>query len=338
MVAAVLPLTLLARFAALAAACSSLYGGSASGLLLVANKGDGTLSVVDPGSGSQIAVLREEGKTGHEVAVSTDGRLAYVPIYGDAGVGSPGTDGRLVRVIDLDRGVLAGTVDFGRGVRPHRPVLDPVRNLLYVTTELDNAVAVIDPSTLRIVGSIPTGEPQSHMLAVSRDGTRGYTSNVSTGTVSVLDLQARRLVTVIQAAPRIQRIALSADDRWVFTADQTALRLVVIDALAHSVSRSIPLPGLAFGIAATPEGRFLLATLPALNLVAVIDAASMRVVRTVEVPRSPQEILVRPDSLVAYVSCDVSAEVAVLNLATWQVDRHIGVGRNDDGLAWAPAR
>jgi hypothetical protein len=61
------------------------------GLLLVANKGDHTL---DPSAGHQVAAVQEVGITGHEVAVSPDGRLAYVPIYGDSGVGKPGTDGR----------------------------------------------------------------------------------------------------------------------------------------------------------------------------------------------------------------------------------------------------
>ena len=311
--------------------------GASSGLLLVANKGNGTLSIVDVGAGRQIAAVKEDGTTGHEVAASPDGRRAFVPIYGNAGVGSAGTDGRLLRVIDLERREIVATVDFGRGVRPHRPVFEPARGLLYVTTELENAVTVIDPASMRIVGRIPTGFPESHMLAITRDGRRGYTANVRSGTVSVLDLVQRRLVTTIQAAPRTQRIALSADDRLAFTADQTALRLVVIDTGRNEVSGSIPLPGLGFGTAPTPDGRWLLVAVPALNLVGVVDLAAMRVVRTVEVPKAPQEILVRPDGAFAFVSCDSAGQVAVLDLGSWRVDKLIDVGPVDDGLAWAAA-
>ena len=63
-----------------------------------------------------------------------------------------------------------GTVDFGHGVRPHCAVYDPVSKLLYVTTEIDKSITIIDPKTLKIVGSIPTGEEYSHMLAISHDG------------------------------------------------------------------------------------------------------------------------------------------------------------------------
>ena len=68
-----------------------------TGLLLVANKGDHTLGIIDPVEGKQIAVVDESGITGHEVAASPDGRRAFVPIYGNSGVGSPGTDGRTDR-------------------------------------------------------------------------------------------------------------------------------------------------------------------------------------------------------------------------------------------------
>lgn len=313
------------------------FAAPSDGLLLVANKGDDTLSIVDAAGGAQIAAVREEGTTGHEVAASPDGRRAFVPIYGSGGVGTAGTDGRLLRVVDLAGRRIVGTVDFGRGVRPHKPVYDPVRGLLYVTTELLESVTVVDPGTLKIVGSIPTGQRESHMLAVTRDGLRGYTANVRSGTVSVLDLAGRRLVATIQAAPRVQRIALSADDRLAFTADQTALRLVVMDTSSNSVTGSIPLPGLGFGTAPTPDGRWLLVAVPALGRVSVVDLASMRVVRSIDVPKAPQEILVRPDGGCAYVSCDSAGEVAVLDLSAWRVSRLIAVGRIDDGLAWAPA-
>ena len=56
------------------------------GLLLVANKGDRTLGIIDTAAGQQVAAVPENGVTGHEVIASPDGKTAYVPIYGDSGV------------------------------------------------------------------------------------------------------------------------------------------------------------------------------------------------------------------------------------------------------------
>jgi YVTN family beta-propeller protein len=333
----VLPKSVLAAVAVfLQASSGALAGGSPAGLLLVVNKGDGTLSIVDPAAGRQIARVNEEGRTGHEVAVSPDGKRAFVPIYSSVGVGQAGTDGHLIRVIDLEKHAIVGTIDLGRGLRPHRPVFGPRNGLLYVTTELGHSVTIIDPATLAVVGSIPTGEPESHMLVISGDGHRGYTANVSSGTVSVLDLDARSLVATIPVATVVQRISLSTDGRWAFTADEVKARLAAIDTATNSVAASIPLPGIAFGTTATPDGKWLLVTLPALRMVGVVDLTTMRVVRTIDVPKAPQEIVVRPDGAVAYVSCDSSAKVAVIDLKDWKVDTLIDVGPVDDGLAWVP--
>src|SRR5262245_38925915 len=167
------------------------------GLLLVANKTDRTLGIIDASTGRQLAAVPETGATGHEVIASADGKLAFVPIYGDSGVGRAGTDGRNMMVIDLATHKPIGEVDFGRGVRPHCPVIGPKNGMLYVTTELDQTISIIDPKTLKIVGTIPTGQTESHMLTIAKDGKRGYTANVGPGTVSVLDMDAKKTITVI---------------------------------------------------------------------------------------------------------------------------------------------
>jgi DNA-binding beta-propeller fold protein YncE len=305
--------------------------------LLVVNQGDATLSIVDPTEAKQIAVV-EEGEpemVGHEVATSADGRLAYVPLYGDAGIGSPGTDGHLLLVIDIAGHKVVSRVDFGHGVRPHCAVFDRSHNLLYVTTELDQTVTVIDPAKLRIVGTIPTSQEQSHMLAISHDGRFGYTANVKPGTVSVLDLTTRRLVKTIPIAPRTQRISISNDDAMVFTSDQTVPRLAVIDTSTNKRCRWVTLPSIGYGSASTIDGHSLLVTLPNVGELAVIDLGKLRVVRTIKIGPRPQEVLVRPDGALAFVSCFGGHQVAVVDLATWEVVGMIDVGQRADGMAWA---
>ena len=301
------------------------------------NKGEQTLGIVSPGSDAQLAAVPEGGITGHEVAASPDGRTAYVPIYGNSGVGRPGTDGRNMVVIDIAERKVVGDVDFGHGVRPHCAVFEPKKGLLYVTTELDNSITIVDPRTLKIVGTIPTGQPESHMLAITRDGRRGYTANVGPGTVSVLDLQARKTIAVIPVAQKIQRVSLSLDDKLLFTADQTKPQLAVIDTSSNKIKTWVSLPGPGYGSAPTLDGKWLIVAIPTANKVAVVDLTQMKVAHVIEVPSTPQFVLVRPDNQVAYVSCDASRQVAVINLSTWKVDKLIDAGKGADGLAWAAA-
>jgi YVTN family beta-propeller protein len=321
-----------------------LFAGALSGVsdpsagwLLVANKGSQDMGIVDPSIGKQVASVPENGVTGHEVIASPDGKTGYVPIYGDSGVGKPGSNGRNMVVIDLASRKVIGNLDFGHEVRPHCPVFGPKNGLLYVSTELDQTISIIDPHTLKIIGTVPTGQPESHMFAVSHDGRRGYTANVGPGTVSVLDLESRKTITIIQISKETQRISVSMDDKWVFTSDQTKPQLAVIDTATNKVKTWIPLPGTGYGTAPTPDGRWLVVAVPKVNKVAVVDLKKMKVAHVIDVPAAPQESLVQPDSKMAYVSCDKSGQIAAIDTKTWKVAKMIDAGKTADGLAWASA-
>jgi DNA-binding beta-propeller fold protein YncE len=330
----------MAGFSVICVAASFAYaqshGEKAAGpLLLVANQGDRNLSLIDPAAGKQVATVPVDGVTGHEVAASPDGKTAYVPIYGDSGVGRPGTDGTKISVIDLPSRKLVHTIDFGRGVRPHCAIYDRNSGMLYVTTELDKTVSIIDPKTLKIVGSVPTGQEQSHMLVLTRDGSKGYTANVGPGTVSVLDMKARKTLAIIPISKDTQRISISPDDSMVFTADQTKPQLAVIDTATNKVKTWVPLPAVAYGTAATLDGRWLLVTLRTGKQVAVVDLKTMKVAKTIDVAEGPTEILMSPDGKTAFVSCTRSNQIAAIDLAQWKVARLIDAGKAADGLAWA---
>lgn len=306
-----------------------------SDLLLVCDKGDRALSIINPETGEQMAAVKEDGVTGHEVAASSDGRLAFVPIYGNSGVGHAGTDGQLIRVVDLAHDNIIGTVDFGKGVRPHCAVIGPKDKFLYVTTELENAIAVIDPKTLKLLYSIPTGQKESHMLAIAGDGRYGYTANVAPGTVSVLNLQGRKVEKIIPVSKTVQRICISPDDKWVFTSDQTKPQMAVIDSKKNEVVQWIPLPGLGYGAAVTPDNQWLIVAIPGIHQLAAVDLKTFKVAKTIDLPKNPQEVLIPPDGKTAYVSCDASKQVAAVDLQSFTVKKLIQAGRGADGLAWA---
>ncbi|MGD0307483.1 MAG: cytochrome D1 domain-containing protein [Candidatus Acidiferrales bacterium] len=308
-------------------------------LLIVVNQGDRNISLIDPVSQKQVATISEDVTDvhAHEAAASPDGRFAYLPIYGSSGVGQPGIDGSEMLIVDLDQRKITGAVKFETGVRPHCVVYDPVSKLLYVTTELTNSVTVVDPQSQKILGTIPTTVPQSHMLAISHDGKRGYTANVKPGTITVLDMPARKSIMVIPISAATQRISISNDDKWVFTSDQTKPQLAVIDTASNQVTKRIPLPGIGYGTASTRDGKLLLVCTKA--GVAVVDLASFTVVRTLKVEGDPQEVLVAPtgDAYVSSWQAHGPGKITVIDPTAAKVTATITAGNGADGLAWASA-
>jgi YVTN family beta-propeller protein len=302
------------------------------GVLLVANQAEHTVLLVDPENRRELAKI-VVGVNGHEVMASKDGRFAYVPIYGNSGVGRPGTDGNSIDIIDLRERKLAATLDLGKPLRPHRAEFGS-DGLLYVTAELANAVYVIDPATRKVVGEIPTGQMESHMIVLSPDGSRAYTANVGAGSVSVLDLTNRRLVTVIPVAKRVQRISISPDGKRVFTHDQDTPRIAVIDTATNKIAGWIPLPATVYSSEPTGDGQRLLAASPSGKLF-VIDLASLKVRESFDIPGASGEVLVAPDGKSAFVSCPQAGTIEVFDLRANKLEQPIKLTKGVDGLAWA---
>ncbi len=301
------------------------------GLLVVANQKEHTVLVVDPDERRELAKV-VVGVNGHEVMVSKDGRFAYVPIYGNSGVGRPGTDGSTIDVIDLQESKLAATIDLGKPLRPHRAEWGP-DGMLYVTAELGNAVDVIDPSTRKIVAEIPTGQKESHMLVISPDGRRAYTANVGAGSISVLDVAKRSLIATIPVAKMVQRISISPDGKRVFTHDQDAPRIAVIDTTTNKMANWIEVPSSVYASEPTPDGRWLV-TLDRNSHAYVIDLESMKVAQILKISGGASEILIRPGGDVAYLSGTGAGKIDVLDLHTWELQKPIELTPGVDGMSW----
>lgn len=312
---------------------ASRSAAASSGYLAIANQGDHTALLVDLSSGKTLAKVAV-GVNGHELAVSPDGRFAYVPIYGNSGVGRPGTDGSTIDIIDLRERKLSGHIDLGKAVRPHCAKFGP-GGLLYVSAELANAVYLIDVNSRKVVGEIPTGAPESHMLTISPDGKRIYTANVGAGSVSVLDVQKRSLVTVIPVAKTVQRISISPDGKYVFTHDQREPRIAVIDTATNKIADWVALPATVYSSTPTPDGRWLLANSPSGKLI-VIDLRTRKVAQSYDIPRAVGEISITRDGSRAYISCPQAGSIEILNLATNQLESPIKLTNGVDGLSWFP--
>jgi YVTN family beta-propeller protein len=321
-------------FLALAAGGGRFPAPAPHGMLVVANQREHTALLIDPETRQELAKV-VVGVNGHEVAVSPDSRFAYVPIYGNSGVGKPGTDGTTIDIVDLRDHKLAATIDLGKPLRPHRAEFGP-DGLLYVTAELDKAVDVIDPATRKIIAEIPTGAIESHMVVISPDGSRAYTANVAAGSVSVLDLKKRALVTVIPVAKTVQRISISADGKRVFTHDQDDPRIAVIDTTTNKVASWISVPSTVYSSSPTADGRKLLAASPA-GKIFVIDLASAKLEESFDIPPASGELLLVPGGKFAFVSCPQAGTIEVLDVPGRKLLQPIKLTPGVDGLAWAPA-
>ena len=278
----------------------------------------------------------ENGITGHEVTASPDGKTAYVPIYGNSGVGKPGTDGTNMVTIDIasekSRATSISAMEFVRIA----PISGLRTGCSTFSTPTRYTISIIDPKKLKIIGTVPTGQAESHMFVISPDGRRAYTANVGPERLGSLDLDAKKVLKIIPISTNTQRIAVSVDGKMVFTSDQTQKpRLAVIHTATDKVEHWVDSPGFGYGTHPTPDGKFLVVAVPPANKVAIVDLKAMKVAHTLDVPKAPQAAVVRPDGAFAYVSCDSPGKIAAIRTSDWTVAHLIDAGKGADGLAWA---
>jgi YVTN family beta-propeller protein len=169
-----------------AAFCAFLLGANftaaqaPSPALLVLEKSDNMLAIVDPAS-LQVVARVPAGPDPHEIVASADARLAYISNYG-------GNDSTLntISVVDLTARKALQPINLGALRSTHG--LAFAGGKLYFTAETNKVIGRYDPATQSVDWVLGTGQDRTHMVAVSEDFNRIVTSNVSSGTISIIEL------------------------------------------------------------------------------------------------------------------------------------------------------
>ncbi|HEX4065076.1 MAG TPA: YncE family protein [Acidobacteriaceae bacterium] len=323
--------------------------------LLALSKRNHTLAIVDPAT-LQVIARAPVGPDPHEVIASADGKTAYVSIYG-------GGRYHALSVIDLVAQKALPDVDTGALNGPHG--LAFVGGKLWFTAEGAKAIARYDPATARIDWIMGTGQNRTHMIYVSPDQKRIYTTNVSSGTVSFLQLvtlppmgppPGMRLPagampppppgggqprmdwneTIIPVGKGDEGFDVSPDGRELWTANAQDGTLSIIDTTSNHVTAT--LDARIFGanrLRFTPDGKLVLISSLGNGDLFVYDAASRKEIKRILIGHGAAGILMDAIANRAFVACSPDNSIAIVDLKTLEVTGHLDVGGEPDGLAWA---
>jgi YVTN family beta-propeller protein len=327
----------------LALACAPLQGAT----LLVANKTDNTVDLLELDTGRSVATL-PTGHGPHEVAVSPDGRTAIVSNYGHRE-----KPGHTLTVVDVEGARVARTIDLDRDSRPHGMTWIS-KETVAVTTEGSSHLLLVDPFTGQIVGRVATDQSISHMVAVTPDGKRAFVANIGAGSVTAIDLAGSRKLADIETGQGAEGIAVSPDGKRVWVANREADTLSVIDASTLKVVATVPCPGFPIRVAVTPDGKRVLVSCARSGEVVLFDATSRkqlvrRKLDLTAVPTAsrrlfgdrfadspaPVGLVVAPDGTRAWVAATQSDAVVVIDPATLDVRDVLKAGREPDGMAYS---
>ena len=334
--------------------------------LLVLEKSDNTLAVVDPAK-LQVVARVSAGEDPHEVIASDDGKLAYISNYG-----GEGSTLNTISVVDLVAQKALHPIDLGALHSPHGLAMGGGE--LYFTAETSKVIGRYDPRTQRIDWVLGTGQDRTHMIVVSKNLAEIVTSNVSSGTVSIIEQIARQtsalgpppgadrrpgpppsgvgagsrkswVVTNVPAGKGSEGIDVSPDGKEIWVANAQDGTITIIDAASKNVTQTVPISVKgANRLKFTPDGKQALvsglggrsaSSTSSGGDLAVLNVALRKEVKLLNLGGGSAGILVAPNGGRAYVAVSASGNIAVVDLKTLQVIHQISAGNRPDGLAWA---
>jgi len=321
-----------------------------SALLALSKRGH-TLAIVDPASW-KVLVRVPVGNDPHEVIASSDGKTAYVSNYGGGAFNT-------LAVVDLVNQKALQQIDLGPLRGPHG--LTFVGGKVWFTAEAAKALGSYDPAKQKVDFILGTGQDRTHMIFVSEDQKRIVTTNVSSGTVSIIDKSPPRVPpqappnaqgtpprnpmgpaggdweeTVVRVGNGSEGFDVSPDGKEIWVANAQDGTISIINSASKTVVETLAanVPG-ANRLKFTPDAtRVFVSSLRDGNLT-ILDARTRKEVKRIKVGRGAAGILMQPDGTRAFVACSPDNYIDIIDLKSLEVVGKIDAGEEPDGLAWS---
>ena len=295
-----------------------------SSALLVLNKEEGALAIVDPVAGKVVGRV-PTGEGPHEVTVSSDGKFAFVGNYGAR------TPGNSISVIDIVSQKELRRVDLGPLRRPHGITFADGK--VYFTAEVNKLIGRYDPATNQIDWLLGTGQNSTHMVLVSKD--QIFTANIGSDSVTIIE-RSNSNETVIPVGKGPEGMDLSPDGKQLWAANSRDGSVSIVDIAGKKVIQTLNVGTKRSNrLKFTPDGKLvLISDLDAGELV-VLDAVGHKEIKRIKLGRAVEGILIVPDGSRAYVAVAGDNNVAIVDLKTLELTGRISTGTGPDGMAWA---
>jgi YVTN family beta-propeller protein len=250
---------------------------------------NGELIWIDPRK-DEVVRRMPTGPTPNALAVTPDGKFAYVPVG----------DGHW-EVFDLAAAKIVERIFTGG--RPHNTVCSADGQWMFLAPMgSPKAVTVVEVATRKPVGKIPFSD-QVRPIALAPDAKRLYAEVDGLIGFEVADVATRKRLhrvaaEVSPAAPkkssRSHGLAVRPDGKEVWECDVEHHEVHVYDVTGERPRQvaTVPMGGSVYWLTFDPEGKYCYVSVLSRNEVAVVDTATRQVVARIAVGRAPKRLLV----------------------------------------------
>ena len=276
-----------------------------------------SLSAFDAVTGGTIAVVpvgTKDVSKPHEIALSRDGKKAFVSLYGDKDYG-PNTPDNRIGVVNLTDFSFAGHIDLDLYKGPHAMWAAP-DGMIWVTVDPNRCVLLIDPDSWEIEKTLFLEVP-GHFSAASADEGYIYFSAKEYPVVVEVDVSRREITRRFQVPVGAQAVRVSADGKCLYVGDFNRPLLHIIDLASGELSGTFALTGVPGWPFNSRNGEQLIVTTydePAdRGYVELLKVSNLNERRGIELPAEPFHALPMKDGIYALVAL-ANGDIAKIDL------------------------
>lgn len=319
--------------------------GARAGTLLVANKAEGSITLLRSPGFEPILSL-PTGRGPHEIALSPEGLRALVSNYG-----TRDEPGETLTLLDLAKLRPVANIQLPPGSRPHGVAWVKPDEAL-VTAEGLNALLVVDIPGRKVARRIPLEQDVSHMVAARRDGSAAWVANIGSGTVSEIDLNNGDTVSHAESGAGAEGLALVNQGEELWVSNREAGTVSVFTVLPLRKVADIDVGGFPIRVEADDSRGRVFVTLARDDALAVLDVAERKLLQrsSYDIPGLRQEgsllgdrglsgsipvgLLLTGDGEMLFTAHTNAHQISVRNAETLEQLTLFTAGQEPDGMVW----
>jgi len=300
------------------------------GELVVLNKDADSVWYLDADTGERLATVETDFNP-HEVAVSPDGRTAYVTC----------SLGQSLLFLDNETRTVRDRFEHELFDFPHGLAVRESAGELWLASTYSSQLYVFDVESGELLETFPTHQDKSHMVAFSPDESRAYVANIGSDTVTVVDAEERRVVADPPVGAGPEGVGVDPETGEVLVANQDDGDLSLLDPETLDADVTAMLGTTPIRVVFSPDGRYALVPNRESDDVSVVDTEFVRdgerrpwEVKRVPVGVWPGGTVFEPSGDRAFVANNKTNDVSVVDAERFEeVDRY-ETDVHPDGIAY----
>nr|HPQ97565.1 PQQ-dependent catabolism-associated beta-propeller protein [Thiolinea sp.] len=194
------------------------------------------------------------------------------------------------------------------------PALAKDTGYLFISSEKDNSIMVMDSGDFSVIKVIPTADRPRHM-AFNADHSLIYAACGDGESIDIIDVARLEVTDRIEDIDDPEAFDLSPDGGMMYLSLEDEGALGFIDLASKALVAEVEVGEEPEGVLTGPDGKTVYVTSEVANTVHLVDTANRELKANIVVGKRPRRFALTPDNLELWVTSELDASVSIINLA-----------------------